>query len=319
MTRAAPRAEDLAISPQCRDALSDWLAAKRALDSASENTIVAYGSDVGGFLAFLSRHRGTETGLAPLRNLTIRDMRSWMAAERAGGIAARSLARRLSAVKTFLSWLAERDGFDATPALSVRTPRYQRKLPRPVGTDAARTLIDTAGEQTLSAWEGARDIAVVTLLYGLGLRISEALSLRGRDAPLRDTLRIVGKGGRERIVPVLPVAREVVEAYRAACPHDLETEEPLFRGTRGGPLSPRIVQRRVAAARQQLGLPASATPHAFRHSFATHLMERGGDLRAIQELLGHASLSTTQAYTAVDARYLTDIYARAHPRARDTK
>ncbi len=218
-------------------------------------------------------------------------------------------------MKSFYRWLAQRDGFDPTQVLSVRSPKFAAKLPRPLAADAAARMIDTSEAIARSDWIGARDAAVITLLYGCGLRISEALGLTGRDADLPEVLRITGKGGKERIVPVLPAARDAVAAYTKLCPHALTQDGPLFRAVRGGALGARQVQKTVEQARLQLGLPASATPHAFRHSFATHLMNAGGDLRSIQELLGHASLSTTQAYTAVDTARLMEVYAKAHPRA----
>ncbi|HHC29739.1 MAG TPA: tyrosine recombinase XerC, partial [Rhodobacterales bacterium] len=241
--------------------------------------------------------------------------RAWMASERARGVGPRSLARALSAVKGFYRWLSDRDGFDATAVLSTRSPKFTKKLPRPISPGAASDVIALAETQARDGWIGARDAAVVTLLYGCGLRISEALGLKGKDAPLAEVLRITGKGGKERLVPVLPAARDAVEAYLAPCPHPREAEAPLFRGARGGALNPRLVQKAMESARLQLGLPATATPHALRHSFATHLLNAGGDLRAIQELLGHASLSTTQTYTAVDTARLMEIYDAAHPRA----
>jgi integrase/recombinase XerC len=198
----------------------------------------------------------------------------------------------------------------------TRSPRFQKKLPRPLAEDAARAMIETVELQSATDWVARRDMAVVTLLYGCGLRISEALSLTGRDLPIGTSLRILGKGGKERIVPVIPAARRAMQSYLAACPFEPEADAPVFRGTRGGPLSPRLIQKVMEKARAQLGLPATATPHAMRHSFATHLLNAGGDLRAIQELLGHASLSTTQAYTAVDTARLMEVYEAAHPRAR---
>ena len=199
--------------------------------------------------------------------------------------------------------------------LSTRSPKFQRKLPRPLSEPAAKDLIDRVEAQDARDWIGARDVAVVTLLYGCGLRISEALGLTAAALPLSDTLRIRGKGNKDREVPVLPAARQAVDRYAALCPHDLAPADPLFRAVRGGALGPRQVARVVEAARMQLGLPATATPHAMRHSFATHLLDAGGDLRAIQELLGHASLSTTQAYTAVDTARLLEVYRNAHPKA----
>ena len=303
------------ISPALTDALRLWLDHKRALAGAAENTISAYQSDVLGFLSFMTQHNGGAQGLGPIAAVTVRDMRSWMAHERGRGVGARSLARALSAVKSFYRWLAEREGFEPTAVLSTRSPKFQRKLPRPLAVDAASAMIDTVEIQARDPWVAARDAAVVTLLYGCGLRISEALGLTGADAPLPSVLRITGKGGKERIVPVIDAARDAVDHYRTLCPYPCEARDPLFRAVRGGPLAPRAVQKVVEQARLQLGLPATATPHAMRHSFATHLLAAGGDLRTIQELLGHASLSTTQAYTAVDAARLMEVYDKAHPRA----
>lgn len=303
------------ISPACRDALQAWLDSLSALKDTSDNTITAYRRDVVGFLAFMTEHFGGPQGLGALQTIGVSDMRAWMAAERGQGVGSRSLARKLSAVKGFYRWLAEREGFEATAVLSARSPKFQKKLPRPLDESAARAVLDLAEMQSQSGWVGARDVAVLTLLYGCGLRISEALGLTGADVPLADVLRIVGKGGKERLVPVLPAARDAVTAYCRACPWPIEEDSPLFRGVRGGALSPRAIQKVTAQVRMQLGLPSSATPHALRHSFATHLLAAGGDLRAIQELLGHASLSTTQTYTAVDTTHLLEVYARTHPRS----
>ncbi len=303
------------ISPALRDAMARWLDHLRALDGASANTVKAYTADLSGFLNFLAQHRGESEGMSGLINLPQTDLRAWMAAERARGVSARSLARALSAVKGFTSWLAEREGFDASTTLSARGPKYRRKLPRPLTEEAAFAVIDVMGAEPAEDWVAARDAAVVTLLYGCGLRISEALGLTGAAHPLPEVLRITGKGGKQRLVPVLPIARTAVAEYVALCPHILTCNAPLFRGTRGGPLNPRLIALAMEKARAQLGLPATATPHALRHSFATHLLSAGGDLRAIQELLGHASLSTTQAYTAVDAARLMEVYDRTHPRA----
>lgn len=303
------------ISPALSNALEDWLERARALNGASENTIKAYHADTLGFLSFMQNHHGQSQGLAAIARISVSDMRSWMASERGRGVSARSLARSLSAVKSFYRWLAEREGFEPTAVLSARAPKFQKKLPRPLEVDAARAMINTVELQSKEPWVAARDVAVVTLLYGCGLRISEALSLKGSDQPLPEVMRIVGKGGKERVVPVIAQARDAVAAYVREFPYPIAPEDPLFRGTRGGPLSPRMVQKVVEKSRLQLGLPASATPHAMRHSFATHLLNAGGDLRAIQELLGHASLSTTQAYTAVDTARLMEVYDSAHPKA----
>jgi len=302
------------IAPALTYALATWLDHCRALGGAAENTVKAYQTDVLGFLAFMTRHHGAAQGLGPLSKITVSDMRAWMASERARGVGARSLARQLSAVKTFYRWLSEREGFEPTAVLSTHSPKFTKKLPRPLAEDAATAMIDTVEMQATDAWVAARDGAVVTLLYGCGLRISEALSLTGADVPLPQVMRITGKGGKERIVPVIDAARDAVASYLRLCPHPMEPNAPLFRGARGGPLNPRAIQKVMERSRMQLGLPATATPHAMRHSFATHLLTAGGDLRAIQELLGHASLSTTQAYTAVDTAHLMDVYNKAHPR-----
>lgn len=303
------------ISPAMTSALGDWLDHQRALKGAAENTITAYRTDILGFLSFMTQHHGAAQGLGPVSRIKVTDMRSWMAHERGRGVTARSLARSLSAVKTFYRWLADREGFEPTAVLSTRSPKFQKKLPRPLAVDAASAMIDTVELQSGEPWIAARDVAVVTLLYGCGLRISEALGLTGRDVPLPATLRIIGKGGKERVVPVIPAARRAVAAYLRDCPFQPEPDQPIFRGQRGGPLYPRAIQSVMARSRMQLGLPATATPHALRHSFATHLLNAGGDLRSIQELLGHASLSTTQAYTAVDTARLMEVYYAAHPRA----
>ena len=305
----------LAIAPAQRDALARWLDHLRALDGAAVNTLTAYQHDITGFLVFLAAHQGGSGGIGAVAGLSQSDLRSWMAYERARGLSARSLARALSAVKTFVAWIADREGVDATTVLSARGPQYRRKLPRPLSVDGARDMIARVGAQGGEDWIAARDIAVLTLLYACGLRISEALGLTGAASPLPAVLRIRGKGDKERLVPTLPAAREAVARYAALCPFDLTRTDALFRGARGGPLNPRLIALVMEKARAQLGLPSSATPHAMRHSFATHLLSAGGDLRAIQELLGHASLSTTQAYTAVDAARLMEVYDAAHPRA----
>ncbi|RWR30308.1 tyrosine recombinase XerC [Sinirhodobacter populi] len=313
MTQDAGRT--IGFSPAAAEALAGWLAHLRGLDGAADHTLTAYRADVAGFLGFLHQHHGESLGLARLAQITQADMRAWMAHERGRGLSARSLARALSSVKNFIGWLAEREGFDPTHVFSARAPRFQRRLPRPLSEEAARAVIDQVDLQAGEPWVAARDQAVVTLLYGCGLRISEALALRGADHPLPEVLRIRGKGDKERIVPVLPAARAAVAEYVRLCPLALTAEGPLFRGVRGGALNPGMVERAMQRARSALGLPATATPHALRHSFATHLLAAGGDLRAIQELLGHASLATTQIYTAVDSARLMQVYRSAHPRA----
>jgi integrase/recombinase XerC len=305
----------LALSAAARAGLADWLAHLKALKGASPNTLSAYARDVARYLDFMAQHRGGTEGLRGIVETGQSDLRAWMAHERGRGLEARSLARALSAVKGFTAWVADREGMEATTVLSARGPKFRRKLPRPLTEAGAADVIETVAFQARDDWQSARDRAVVTLLYGCGLRISEALWLRADAHPLPDVLRITGKGNKTRLVPVLPAAAEAVAAYVRLCPYDLPHDQPLFRGARGGPLSPRLIQLAMERARAGLGLPATATPHALRHSFATHLLTAGGDLRAIQELLGHASLSTTQAYTAVDSARLMEVYDRTHPRA----
>ncbi len=304
------------IQPGLQDALERWLIELGSVAGRSEKTVEAYRADVLSFLAFLQNFEGDALGTAHLARITTRSMRAWMAHERGRGLGARSMARALSATKNFITWIAEKEGFDPTAVLMTRAPRFAKKLPRPLEESAARSVLETVELQSTTPWVALRDQAVVTLLYGCGLRISEALGLRGRDLPLGDSLRILGKGRKERVVPVISAAQTAVEAYLKANPFEIEADDPVFRGVRGGVLNPRHIQKIMEQVRAQLGLPSSATPHALRHSFATHLMNAGGDLRAIQELLGHASLSTTQAYTAVDTARLMDVYENSHPRAR---
>lgn len=302
------------IAPALTDLLERWLTTDSALGRISENTRKAYQTDLLEFFAFLSQHMENARGVEMLRDISVTDMRSFMAHERGRGIAARSLARELSAVKSFYRWFSERDDFDATAVMMTRAPKFHNKLPRPLAKDAAKAVLETAALQSTEPWVQARDVAVLTLLYGCGLRISEALSLTFADVPLSDKLYIKGKGDKERLVPVIPTAQEAVAQYLRLCPFPGEKEHALFRGVRGGALSPRQVQKTLADVRMQLGLPSSVTPHAMRHSFATHLLNAGGDLRAIQELLGHASLASTEAYTAVDTARLLEVYEKAHPR-----
>ncbi len=297
--------------------MNTWLLRLAGLQGASDKTIDAYRRDVSGFLGFLASYKDKDIGKRTLGSISVTDMRAWMAAERQRGVAARSLARELSAVKSFYRWLAEVEGIDAAAVSTMRGPRAKTRLPRPVSAAAAIKLIDLVDVQHKETWVLARDTAVVTLLYGCGLRISEALGLNRADAPLPEVLRITGKGGKTRLVPVLPVAQTAVAAYLKVCPYDLPLDGPLFIGQRGKRLGARAVQLLMQNLRNQLGLPLTTTPHALRHSFATHLLEAGGDLRTIQELLGHASLSTTQVYTGVDQARLMEVYNQSHPKARE--
>ncbi len=297
-----------------------WLGHLTDERGLAAKTAEAYSRDLGQFLNFLSRHLGQPPSLADLDALEPRDFRAFLAARRADGIDSRSLSRALSALRTFFRFLDKRGiaKNDAVRALAM--PKVRHSVPKPIAVGKAKALLREAraGEApTAPEWVVARDAAVLTLLYGSGLRISEALGLDRRDAPVagRDVLRIVGKGGKERVAPVLPVAQAAVARYLDLCPYPLKPDGPLFVGVRGDRLSPRIIQMVMARLRGALGLPETATPHALRHSFATHLLGHGADLREIQELLGHASLSTTQVYTEVDAAHLLKVYKAAHPRA----
>ncbi|WP_340108389.1 tyrosine-type recombinase/integrase [Pikeienuella sp. HZG-20] len=294
--------------------LRRWLAALSGAGGASPHTIAAYRRDVAGYLGFLTNHRGGPVGLAALAAVSPRDMRAFQARLRADGLSARSAARALSAVKSFHRWLGEAEGIEAAAPLAARGPKTARRLPRPVTAAAATALIDHAADDHPEPWIAARDAAVLTLLWGAGLRISEALALNRGDAPLPEVLRIRGKGGKERIAPVPAAARRAVDAYLRLLPYETGAADPLFLGARGRRLDARLLRLAMARARAALGLPATATPHALRHSFATHLLEAGGDLRAIQALLGHASLATTQVYTSVDQARLMAVYEAAHPR-----
>ncbi|WP_246034387.1 tyrosine recombinase XerC [Qipengyuania marisflavi] len=244
-------------------------------------------------------------------------LRSHIAARRGDGLSNASTARELSALKGFIAFARAQVGDDRTDPPRLRGPRLKKGLPRPVTPDDALGLADTVGELAADDWIGARDRAVLLLLYGAGLRIAEALSLVGNDLPLGERLTVTGKGGKQRVVPVLPIVQEAVAEYERLCPWPIERDEPMFRGAKGGPLSQGMVQKATARARRVMGLPDTATPHALRHSFATHLLGAGADLRSLQELLGHASLGSTQIYTKVDAASLLDTYRNAHPRERD--
>ena len=301
-----------------REAVAAWLQHLAHERRASPRTLEAYGFAAGRYVDFLERHRGEAPSLADLGRVTAPELRAWLAHLRGGDrpLSPRSMSQALSAVRTFHRYCDLR--LDTpNPAIGiVRGPRVRPGAPRPVSEDQALGLIAEPGlDPDRADWEAARDAAVLTLLYGCGLRISEALSLTRADAPLGASLRITGKGAKTRIVPVLGAVRVAVDDYLAQVPFGLDREAALFRARRGGPLSPRHVQATVQALRGSLGLPDIATPHALRHSFATHLLGAGADLRSIQELLGHASLSTTQRYTQVDAAALLGAYAKAHPHA----
>ncbi len=310
-TRFARAAPDLAAA-----ALA-WIEHLRSEKRASPHTLAAYVRDADAFISFLSEHIGAEPDLAALKALRPADFRAWLANRvTSKKFEHSSTARALSALRSFFLHL-DRAGLVHNAALgAVKSPKLPKSVPKPLTENETFDLLDNAELDASEPWIARRNTAVLMLLYGCGLRIAEALSLTRADAPAGDTMMITGKGRKQRMVPVLPAVREAVAAYIEACPHALAPEAALFVGVRGGPLHPRIVQGLIQKLRPLLNLPETATPHALRHSFATHLLAGGGDLRTIQELLGHASLSTTQRYTAVDAKKLLDVYDEAHPRAK---
>lgn len=295
-----------------------WILSLSAERRVSPHTLASYARDLRQFLQFAAVHFGETPSLGTLAKLSPVDLRAFLSARRERGAGSRSLMRQLAGLRSFARYLERNGKGNALAFSTVRQPRPKRSLPRPLGTEAACELIRASArpgaQQPL--WIAARDAAVLSLLYGAGLRISEALAIKRKDAPIDacGSLTVTGKGQKTRSVPVIAPVREAVLSYLSLCPYQLEPNQPLFAGAKGGPLSPRIIQLAIARLRGALGLPESATPHALRHSFATHLLERGGDLRAIQELLGHASLSTTQLYTALDSTRLLEAYRSAHPR-----
>ncbi|MBM3517986.1 MAG: tyrosine recombinase XerC [Alphaproteobacteria bacterium] len=297
-------------------AIADWHAWLGQERRAAAHTTAAYGRDLRAFVCFLARHLGAAPTLAVLGTLQPADFRAFLAARRGDGLGSRSLARALSALRSFLRHL-ERNGQLAGHGLgALRAPKLPHGVPKPLSEAAARATLAAAGTLGTTPWHQARDAALLTLLYGCGLRLSEALALDGRDLPPgAESIVVRGKGGRERVVLVLPAVHAAIAAYRALCPYRLAASGPLFLGARGGRLHPTVPQVLMRRLRGALALPPTATPHALRHSFATHLLAAGGDLRTIQELLGHASLSTTQRYTEVETAELLRTYARAHPRA----
>ncbi len=317
---------DLAIAADLADALRRWLRWLAVERRAALHTLVAYRADVAAFLRFLGAHEGRAPRLADLAAADLATFRAWAAKLSADGLSATSRARAVSALRSLMGRL-DREGTLHNPAISaLRTPKLPHRLPRPLAPADAMAVLDAAEAMAPDHWTGLRDRALFGLLWGAGLRIGEALALDGRDLPGGPgragesggdgVLRVRGKGGKMRDVPLLASVERMIAGYRAACPYPIGRDDPVFRGTRGGRLAAGVAERRMRIVRQVLGLPEDATPHALRHSFATHLLAGGGDLRTIQDLLGHASLSTTQRYTEVDAARLIAVHAAAHPRAR---
>ncbi len=314
----------VAFTKEVLSAEAAWLGSLEHERRLSPHTLEAYQRDVRQFITFLAGHSGKAVSLAALNDLKPLDVRAFLAARRRSGMTSRSLMRQLASLRSFARHLERHSLANASAMVNVRGPKIPKTLPRPIAAPAARALarFDTRAGEERPAWVLARDAAVLALLYGCGLRISEALNLNRADAPVmgqdrgNDSVTVLGKGGKRREAPVIATVSSAVSRYLALCPHDLPMDGPLFIGVQGGRLSPRIIQLAVVRMRGALGLPDSATPHALRHSFATHLLGRGGDLRAIQDLLGHASLATTQIYTKIDTSRLLSAYRSAHPRAR---
>ena len=306
-----------ALNPESHPAsrlAEEWADHLRRDRRRSQHTVRAYAATAHRLIAFLAGHFGQAVTPAALRALQPADLRAYLARRRMEGLANRSVARELSAVRGFLAFVAGEEG-EAADMPRVRGPKLKPGVPRPIAPEEAVALAEDVAAQAKAQWIAARDWAVLLLLYGAGLRVGEALGLTGAALPLGETIAVTGKRGKTRIVPLLDKVRDAIERYVELCPHDIGRDDPLFRGARGGPLGSDIVRRNVREARVRLGLSGKTTPHALRHSFATHLLARGADLRALQELLGHASLSSTQVYTSVDAAHLLDVYRHAHPRA----
>lgn len=290
-----------------------WLLDERRV---AEKTVESYGFDLQGLFRFLNEHRGGQITIGMLSSLTLTDFRAWLARLAASDIGAASRARAVAGVRSFFHWL-DRSGQMHNPAIDLlRVPKVSKRLARPVTEDQAREIVSLASDSQDNSWIGLRDEALFTVLYGAGLRIGEALSLTRADILRSDRVTVTGKGNKQRSVPLLPAVRAIVEKYLAACPYNLDGDKRVFVGARGETLNPAVAQRSLRSLRRQLGLPDSVTPHALRHSFATHLLADGADLRSLQELLGHSSLSTTQLYTKVDVQQLSNVYRAAHPRAK---
>jgi integrase/recombinase XerC len=306
----------LQLAPDLRQSVQAWFAHLAGARQSSPHTLSAYARDLRQFLLWLTDGRDQPANLADLASLDAQRVRAFMAARRRAGLSSRSLARTMSALRAYFRWLEAEDVAHNRTMLQIALPKVPHGIPKPLSVAKASAVMDGAAAGA-ARWLAARDAAVLLLLYCCGMRISEALGLKRREAPQpgRDLLRIVGKGGKERMVPVLPIAQHAVRHYLELCPYPLHDDGPLFVGAKGGPLSARVMQLVMQNLRVGLGLPQTATPHALRHSFATHLLSAGADLRQIQELLGHASLSTTQVYTEVDRDRLLAVYAKAHPRA----
>ena len=312
---SSSKALDQAITIDCREVIvtwDSWLENQRRLSS---NTRIAYLHDVKVFLAFLSKHLGQRINLIDLENITLTDFRSFITEIQIEGLSKSSTGRTISSVRNFFHYLHRQLAITNNHVDQIKSPKTNHSLPKALTVSDAKESLELSQTLSKTAWVGARDSAVLHLLYGCGLRISEVLYMNGDIVPFSETITIIGKGSKQRLVPILPSVRDAIDNYLAICPFQITNETPLFYGVRGKRLNPAIVQRMMRSVQAALGLPSTATPHALRHSFGTHLLINGGDLRAIQELLGHASLSTTQKYTDVDTAYLMEVHQKAHPRA----
>ena len=295
--------------------IENWLSYSLKIRGNQPNTIKAYRRDIHKFISYLEDHNGIETDKPQLETVDLVTLRSWISNEKRNSLSNRSMLRKISAVKSFYNWLFVNEGIDNVIIPNFTGPKLKPKLPRPLSICDTQNLIEFVKSKSSNSWITARDVAIVILLYGCGLRISEALALQFEATSLPEVMKIKGKGNKERLVPVLPIAKQSVKNYLDSCPFKFKLGDPLFIGIRGKRLNPKIIQNVVANARISLGLPATVTPHALRHSFATHLLSAGGDLRTIQELLGHKSLSSTQIYTGVDQARLMEVFKKAHPRS----
>ena len=312
---SSSKALDQAIAIDCKEVVINWGSWLENQRRLSYNTRIAYLHDLEVFLAFLSKHLGQQISLIDLENITLTDFRSFITEIQIGGLSKSSTARTISTVRNFFHYLHRELAITNRHIDQIKSPKTNHSLPKALTVSDAKESIELSQTLSKTAWVGARNSAILHLLYGCGLRISEVLNINGDIFPFSETITIIGKGSKQRLVPVLPSVRDAIDNYLAICPFQITNETPLFYGVRGKRLNPAIVQRIMRSVQAALGLPSTATPHAFRHSFGTHLLINGGDLRAIQELLGHSSLSTTQKYTDVDTAYLLEVHQKAHPRA----
>jgi integrase/recombinase XerC len=295
--------------------IESWLSYSLKIRGSQPNTIEAYRRDVQKFIKYLSLYYGDEIDKYRLEKVDLATLRSWISNEKKNSLSDRSLLREISAVKSFYNWLFLNEGIDNAIISNFKGPKLKQRLPRPLSVDDTKNLLEFVKNESSNSWTASRDIAILILLYGCGLRISEALALKFDIIPLPDVIKIKGKSNKERLIPILPIAQESIKKYLEACPFKFNTGDQLFLGLRGKRLNPKLIQNVIVKARNFLGLPQTVTPHALRHSFATHLLSAGGDLRTIQELLGHKSLSSTQIYTGVDQGRIMEVFKEAHPRS----